>query len=114
MAYSKGLRGEFPGKVVIGAKGDKGDPFVYEDFTPEQLENLRGPHGVSGVYVGSGEMPEGYNVQVDPEGNATDFGEEYAGSLLYVTADGELAVLPRADFIAEILAEIPFAEGVSV
>ena len=24
--------------------------------------------GVSGVYVGSGEMPEGYNVQIDPNG----------------------------------------------
>ena len=28
--------------------------------------------GVSGVYVGSGEMPEGYNVQVDPEGSEID------------------------------------------
>lgn len=28
-----------------GAKGDKGDPFTYEDFTPEQLEALRGPAG---------------------------------------------------------------------
>lgn len=29
-------------------KGDKGDPFTYEDFTPEQLERLRGPQGVQG------------------------------------------------------------------
>ena len=28
--------------------------------------------GVSGVYVGSGEMPDGYNVQVDPEGSEID------------------------------------------
>lgn len=27
-----------------------------------------GPQGVSGVYLGSGEMPEGYNVQIDPDG----------------------------------------------
>lgn len=26
-----------------------------------------GPKGVSGVYVGSGDMPDGYNVQVDPD-----------------------------------------------
>lgn len=26
-------------------KGDKGEPFVYEDFTAEQLEALRGPEG---------------------------------------------------------------------
>lgn len=28
--------------------------------------------GKSGVYVGSGDMPEGYNVQVDPEGSEID------------------------------------------
>ena len=37
-----------------GEKGDTG---------PE------GPQGVSGVYVGSGDMPEGYTVQVDPTGD---------------------------------------------
>ena len=26
-------------------RGEKGDPFTYEDFTPEQLEALRGPQG---------------------------------------------------------------------
>ena len=32
-----------PGAPVAGTiKGDKGDPFLYEDFTPEQLEALRG------------------------------------------------------------------------
>ena len=28
--------------ISSAAKGDKGDPFTYEDFTPEQLENLKG------------------------------------------------------------------------
>ena len=32
-------------------------------------DNIRGPQGVSGVYVGRGEMPEGYNVQVIPDGD---------------------------------------------
>ena len=31
-----------------GSKGDKGDPFTYEDFTPEQLEALRGEQGLKG------------------------------------------------------------------
>lgn len=32
-----------PGAPVAGmTKGDKGDPFLYEDFTPKQLEDLRG------------------------------------------------------------------------
>ena len=35
-------------------KGEKGDT---------------GPQGVSGVYVGDGDMPEGYTVQVDPTGD---------------------------------------------
>ena len=30
--------------------------------------NIKGPRGVSGVYVGSGDMPDGYNVQIDPNG----------------------------------------------
>lgn len=29
-----------------------------------------GPRGVSGVYVGAGDMPDGYNVQIDPNGDA--------------------------------------------
>lgn len=37
-----------------GEKGDKGDTGI----------------GVSGVYVGSGDMPDGYNVQIDPNGDA--------------------------------------------
>lgn len=31
-----------------GAPGEKGDPFTYSDFTPEQLEALRGPQGNPG------------------------------------------------------------------
>ena len=32
-----------------GEQGPKGDPFTYEDFTPEQLEALRGPAGKDGA-----------------------------------------------------------------
>lgn len=62
-----------------GEKGDTGDAFTYDDFTPEQLASLKGDKGdtgekgetgSSGVYVGSGEMPEDCNVQIDPDGNA--------------------------------------------
>lgn len=31
-----------------GQPGEKGDPFTYADFTPEQLEALRGPQGIPG------------------------------------------------------------------
>ena len=32
----------------LGPKGDKGDPFTYEDFTNEQLANLKGSKGDKG------------------------------------------------------------------
>lgn len=60
-----------------GPTGPTGPAFEYSDFTPEQLEKLKGPPGPtgkSGVYVGSGTMPEGYNVQVDPDGDGFDLG----------------------------------------
>lgn len=37
-------------------KGEKGDPFVYESFTQEQLENLKGPKGDIGVSVSNAEI----------------------------------------------------------
>ena len=38
------------GELVNGGKfqGEKGDPFTFEDFTPEQLESLKGPKGDKG------------------------------------------------------------------
>lgn len=38
-----------------GAKGDKGDPFTYDDFTEEQLEALKGPEGPVGPEGPQGE-----------------------------------------------------------
>ena len=35
-------------KGLTGPKGDKGDPFEYEDFTPEQLLALKGDPGEPG------------------------------------------------------------------
>ena len=40
---AQGLPGE------QGMRGPKGDPFRYEDFTPEQLEALKGPKGEDGL-----------------------------------------------------------------
>lgn len=56
-----------------GAQGPKGDPFTYDDFTPEQLEALRGPQGIQGPPGQDGEPgatgPEG------PQGPKGDPGE---------------------------------------
>ena len=56
-----------------GAQGPKGDPFIYNDFTPEQLEALRGPQGIQGPPGADGAPgdtgPEG------PQGPKGDPGE---------------------------------------
>ena len=66
-------------------KGEKGDT------GPE------GPQGVSGVYVGGGDMPEGYSVQVDPTGDmlcytAGESDSRYA-NVLTGAASGPVAAL---------------------
>lgn len=40
---------EDTGISAKGISGDKGDPFTYEDFTPEQLESLKGETGEKGA-----------------------------------------------------------------
>ena len=40
---------EFVSSKIPTAKGDKGDPFTYSDFTPEQLSALKGANGVSPI-----------------------------------------------------------------
>lgn len=52
-------------RKIVGAKGDKGDPFTFEDFTPEQLEELR--RGIAGD--GSGVVgPKGDKGDPGPQG----------------------------------------------
>ena len=66
-------------------KGEKGDT------------GPQGPQGVSGVYVGGGDMPEGYTVQVDPTGDmlcytAGESDSRYA-NVLTGAASGPVAAL---------------------
>ena len=60
-----------------GAQGPKGDPFTYDDFTPEQLEALRGPQGIQGPPGQDGEPgatgPEG---PPGPKGNPGETGPQ--------------------------------------
>ncbi len=68
-----------------GPKGEKGDPFKYEDFTQEELESLRGPKGEkgdpglqgnSGIYLGEDEPHDtDIKVWIDPTdgSNLSDF-----------------------------------------
>ncbi|MDW3868384.1 BppU family phage baseplate upper protein [Staphylococcus saprophyticus] len=47
----QGLKGETGIQGPKGDKGDKGNPFVYTDFTQAQLDALKGPKGDNGVVV---------------------------------------------------------------
>ena len=75
-------------EVKFGLKGDKGDAFVYENFTEEQLEKLKGPQGVQGEQGPRGEIgpqgergiqgiegPRGERGEAGPQGQKGDTGE---------------------------------------
>ena len=52
----------------------KGDPFLYEDFTPEQLEGLRGPQGEPGPLTFADFTPEQIEILRGPQGAKGDTG----------------------------------------
>ena len=72
-------------EVKFGLKGDKGDAFVYENFTEEQLEKLKGPKGdtgekgetgLTGPVGPQGEMGlQGPRGEIGPQGQKGDTGE---------------------------------------
>lgn len=72
-----------------GDKGDTGDP---------------GPIGPSGVYVGSGEMPDGYNVQIDPDGEmdrlVSDITRNEDGSWKISYTDGSVETISNEAYQA--------------
>ena len=64
------------GRLFISGKegppGPKGDPFTYDDFTPEQLEKLKGPKGDTGPQGEQGPQgiqgPKGDVGPIGPQG----------------------------------------------
>lgn len=77
-----------------GLPGEKGDPFRYEDFTPEQLEALRGPQGAPG--------PAGSDANVTAENIESALGytpanEERVTQLKSDIANVQLAVSAKMD-----------------
>lgn len=62
-------------KNIKGPKGDKGDPFIYTDFTPEQLAGLKGPKGDKGdPFVYSDFTPQQLEGLKGPKGDKGDTG----------------------------------------
>lgn len=69
--------------MPVGPQGDKGDPFIYEDFTQAQLMGLQGPKGEKGDKGDRGEKglqgkvgPKGPKGETGPQGPKGDTGEK--------------------------------------
>lgn len=71
--------GEFNGTSVTitniseSTEDDGNNIVTFSDGKTLTVQN--GSQGVSGVYVGSGDMPEGYSVQIDPGATATELSQ---------------------------------------
>ena len=74
---------------------------------PNQFLNLvlqQGEKGNSGVYVGAGDMPEGYNVQIDPSGSGDEIvtAESIESALGYTPADSNEVGQIKEDLSAKL------------
>lgn len=86
-----GIAGEDGGYYIpyVDADGNLSWRASEEDMPPVEAVNIKGPQGNSGVYVGSGEMPEGYNIQIDVEGDNVEVAtKEYVDNLFNSIVDG--------------------------
>lgn len=84
----KGDRGEKGDTGPRGETGAKGDAFTFDDFTPEQLESLRGPKGDTGATG-----PQGTEGAVGPQGPQGAKGEPGKDAVIdaTLTQEGEAA-----------------------
>lgn len=108
--------------ISAGAQGPKGEPFTYEDFTPEQLEALRGPAGADGKDGVDGTMSfedlteeqreslrgpqgeQGIQGEQGPQGEPGPAGEPGSDYVLTETDKTDIANL--------VIANLPIAEEV--
>ena len=98
----QGIQGPKGDKGDPGAKGEDGAPFTYNDFTPEQLEALRGPQGEQGIQGPQGEPGrDGVNGKDGVDGKTPVKGTDY-----YTEAD-------KQEMVGLVLAALPAAEEVS-
>ena len=65
--------------ALFGKEGDSAYEIAvhygFEGTEAEWLESLHGEKGDPGIFLGSGDMPDGYSVQLDPNGDATTINE---------------------------------------
>lgn len=83
---------------VVGPQGDPGEPGPI------------GPHGYSGVYVGSGEMPEGYEIQIDP--NGTDISTPgNMSTLVYDPDNGQRQMAFKDQLFSKLFTDLILPSG---
>ena len=114
---------ELENKVDSGGSGGYYSPSVDNEgnlsWTPSKADmpavdgaNIKGPRGASGVYIGSGDMPDGYNVQIDPDGRPSGIIPSIDETL---TEQGKAAdakaVGDRLDLLSEEIAGLQGALG---
>lgn len=79
-AGPQGEQGPAGPQGETGPKGDTGAAFKYSDFTPEQLESLRGPQGPTGPQGPQGETgptgPQGETGPTGPQGETGPAGPQ--------------------------------------
>ena len=75
----------------------KGDPFTYEDFTPEQLEGLRGPAGI--IISETEPTNEDHPVWLNPDGEAGD-SKPFVVTVTYGADDTLTADKTHAEIVA--------------
>lgn len=72
------LKGETGAQGIQGEKGEQGEQGIQGIQGIQGERGLKGDTGNSGVYVGSDEMPEDCNVQIDPNGAVFQVEDTYS------------------------------------
>ena len=88
--------------------GPKGDPFVYEDFTPEQLAALKGAKGDAFTYEDFTE--EQLKALTGPKGDAFTY-DDFTAEQLALLKGEKGDAFTYADFTPEQLAALKGAKG---
>ena len=94
LAVSKGYEGTLEQwlESLIGPQGEQGAPFLYENFTAEQLEALRGPQGIQGAQGIQGPRGErgltGESGVVSPADGFFTLSVDTDGNLWVTSRDG--------------------------
>lgn len=102
----EGFAARLPGSIVVGKDGASAyEVAVRNGFEGTEAEWLASLRGDTGVYVGSGEMPEDCNIQIDPEGETPSIVQTVNGRAPDENGNVEIDALPNDTEQLEMLIE---------